>query len=196
MGTHSTGKTTFLAGLKAKLETEGYVIESVGDLARDCAHKGFPILDRHNYESTLWIMVTGIQLELEAMRRLAQDGRPGLLLVDRAVPDALGYLLAALVKRNDFLSDDEYTYLFDLAASHARTYQLTLRTVLDPTLPLRQGMKSADRDPVFRNLAAQCVNDVIKRLGLSPLNVTSTNAERVMETVVATVKQRAHAVPA
>jgi len=89
-GTHSTGKSTFLGAVRSALEKEGMVVGSVSDKASDCRSAGFEILHKHTFESTLWIMSSVIQGELEA--GLSAD----VVLVDRPVPDALGYLEAAL----------------------------------------------------------------------------------------------------
>ncbi|MGH3923755.1 MAG: AAA family ATPase, partial [Pseudonocardiaceae bacterium] len=94
-GTHSTGKTTFLAALDRALTELGYAVAKVADLAEEAAERGFPILHRHTPHSTLWIMARGIALELEAA--LWAD----VVLVDRPVPDALGYYHAALTYRDE-----------------------------------------------------------------------------------------------
>ncbi|MGH3922067.1 MAG: hypothetical protein ACRDTT_04215 [Pseudonocardiaceae bacterium] len=43
-GTHSTGKTTFLAALGRALTELGYAVAEVADLGKEAAERGFPIL--------------------------------------------------------------------------------------------------------------------------------------------------------
>jgi len=89
-GTHSTGKSSFLRALAPALEQRGLKTATVSGLAKRAKDVGFPILAEHNFHSTLWIMAEGLRQEAEAS--LGSD----VILVDRPVLDALGYLLAAL----------------------------------------------------------------------------------------------------
>lgn len=82
-GTHSTGKTTFLNELEAKIRSLGLRVNRVSDIGSQAAEAGFPILRDHTLESTLWIMSQGVANELKA--GLDCD----VLLVDRPIPDAI-----------------------------------------------------------------------------------------------------------
>jgi hypothetical protein len=115
---------------------------------------GFPILDRHTAVSTLWLITRGISEELEAS--LAAD----VVLVDRPVPDALGYYLAALHHRGEPPLPAWLDYLVAVTRHHAATYNLLLATRLDPTVPIGGG-KPRDPDERFRMLADVHVNDVL-----------------------------------
>ena len=79
-GAHSTGKSQFLARLRPLLEARGYRVTTTASIAAEAAGLGFPILSRHTFESTAWIMARGMQLELEGAERpeLAAD-LPGQL---------------------------------------------------------------------------------------------------------------------
>jgi hypothetical protein len=94
-GTHSTGKSTFLARLAHVLRREGIEVATVADLAEQAHRTGLPILHAHNYTSTLWIITRGISEELAAWPHA------DVLLVDRPVPNALGYSFAALAYRDE-----------------------------------------------------------------------------------------------
>jgi hypothetical protein len=181
-GTHSTGKSSFLESLEPAFQQAGYRVRKIDDLALEARDRGFPILQNHTFNSTLWIMTRGIALELEAS--LDAD----IILVDRPVPDAIGYLLAALMTRREQLPEWQSTYLFDLARHHAQTYTLLFKTVIDPQVPIGTN-KPRDRDPEFRRLAAQGVDTVFNQLKLSfePLNKATTQqvTEQTINTVLA-----------
>jgi hypothetical protein len=84
-GPHSTGKSTFIAGLKEALEARKVDCKVVGDLASQCP---LPILEEHTIESTLWIVMSGIAQEIAAAHQAK------VVLVDRPVVDAWAYLMA------------------------------------------------------------------------------------------------------
>jgi hypothetical protein len=104
-------------------------------------------------------MTTGISRELEAS--LAAD----VVLVDRPVPDALGYYRAALAYREEACPEHWADYLFTLAKHHAGTYDLIFNTRLDPTIPLGTN-KPRDPDGRFRTMAAHGIADVLGELEL------------------------------
>jgi predicted ATPase len=158
-GTHSTGKTTLLQSLQSVLRGGGYSVTTVGDLAVEARSHGFPILRDHTFESTLWIMTRGITLELEA--ELNAD----IVLVDRPVPDAMGYLLAALKHRGVCLPSSQLDYLRLLAQQHAATYHRIFKTSIDPTKPI-DGAKQRDMDFSFRAQVALELERVFMDLGI------------------------------
>lgn len=133
-GTHSTGKTTFLSELKQLGEESGIKVEYISDTATKCQNMGFPILSDHTFESTLWIITSVIKSELEA--GLNAD----LVLVDRPVPDAIGYLNAALKAQNRSISVEQKEYLYGIVEQHSRRYNLLLKTELDESIPLGKGV--------------------------------------------------------
>jgi hypothetical protein len=156
-GTHSTGKSTFLARLARELRRDGIEVATVADLAEQALRIGLPILHAHTYTSTLWIMTRGISEEL------ATWPHADVLLVDRPVPDALGYYLAALAFRGEAPDPTALTQLRTIAAQHAVHYDLMLRAALDPTLPLGEGRDHNNR---YRLLADQHVERVLRELGI------------------------------
>lgn len=66
----------------------GYCVASVADLGENALRMGLPILENHTWASTLWFMTRGISNEVEAW------SHADVILVDRPVPDALGYYRA------------------------------------------------------------------------------------------------------
>jgi hypothetical protein len=102
------------------------------DLGQQAQQIGLPILHGHIYTSTLWIMTRGIREEVGAWPRC------DILLIDRAVPDALGYYLAALDYRSE--TPDE------AAITHLRTLGARVQPPLRPDLPHRPRRHHARRD--------------------------------------------------
>lgn len=141
-GAHSTGKTTFLDTLKTVLTDRGFTVHRVGDLATEAQDLGLPILRNHTFASTMWIIAQGIAHEY------ALATKPSvILLVDRPVADALGYLLAALEFRHETLPRDQMEYLEHIVSFHMRTYDYVLETVVDPSMPITDdGARDLDWD--------------------------------------------------
>lgn len=153
-GTHSTGKTTFLTRLKELFEQRGLAVAYVHDSAVNAKDKGFPILADHTFESTAWLMARAIELEAEAT--LAAE----VILVDRPISDALGYLLAALRHTNRSIAPARAEALERICEAWASEYDLAFLTVLDPSVELGAGR---DGDALFRARAAEEVTRVVDR---------------------------------
>jgi hypothetical protein len=180
-GTHSTGKSTFLARLAHALRRNGFEVATVADLAEQALRTGLPILHGHTYSSTLWIMTRGISEELGTWPHA------DVLLIDRPVPDALGYYLAALAYRDEAPDPAAVKHLRALAAQHSVHYDLVLRTVLNEAIPLGDE-KHRDRNDRYRRLADHHVAHVLHDLGIKhePLFAHAHDAalERVTEFTV------------
>ncbi|MCO1575476.1 ATP-binding protein [Crossiella sp. SN42] len=159
LGTHSTGKSTFLARLAHELRRRHISVGTVADLGEQAQRIGLPILFNHTWASTLWIMTRGISDEIEAS--LHSD----VVLVDRPVPDALGYYRAALEYRRETADPVQLTKLHEIARGHSDRYDLTFRTTLDPTIPLGNN-KIRDSNTEFRILADKHVGEVVRDLEL------------------------------
>ncbi|WP_405132943.1 AAA family ATPase [Nocardia sp. NBC_01388] len=183
MGTHSTGKTTFLRRLEERLRRNRIEVTTVADLGYDALKAGLPILDRHTWASTTWIITRGISNELEAW--LHAD----VVLIDRGVPDALGYYEAALEYRNRVPDPQHIKHLEDMVVGHSRHYDFVLRTVLDPEVPLGD-TKPRDTDLKFRALADQRIEGVMNRLGIGHDTLTSTSHERALVDAMAYIGLR------
>lgn len=154
-GTHSTGKSTFLLGLEEDLAGRGLRVARVGDVASEALRRGFPILRDHVYESTLWIMAEGMRREMEA----AIDA--DVVLVDRPVFDALGYLLAALEVTGRDIDAIRLEELWTIARAHVTYYDWLAVTVLDQGVPLGE---ERDPDLRFRRTVAERIDGIVTEL--------------------------------
>jgi len=172
-GTHSTGKSTFVANLKQRATERGITVATISDTATKCQDAGFKVLTDHTFESTLWILCSVIRAELEAA--LLAD----LVLVDRPVPDALGYLEAALEMTGRVISEKERAYLYGLAASHTQRYSLLFKTELDTSIPLGE---DRDTNIEFRESAGKWISRTLDTLEIQALdprdpgNIIAVNA--------------------
>ncbi|MCY0150693.1 ATP-binding protein [Hoeflea sp. G2-23] len=179
-GTHSTGKSTFLEQLDSVLSAEGVAIGRVGDLAKAARDRGFPILTDHNFESTLWIMAEGMRQEAEAA--LSSE----VILVDRPVLDALGYLYAAVEISGRSLPDRQLDELRSIAVAHAGDYDVLVMTKLDPAISLGEGR---DKNHEFRVAAGEKIRALAEEAALQPVILTSSNGDEVLGQVLETVRR-------
>lgn len=154
-GTHSSGKTTFLRRLEEELAGRGFSPRYVHDSAANARDLGFPILRDHTFESTAWIMAEAIRLETVAS--LSAD----VILVDRPVPDALGYLVAALEVTGRSLALDRLDRLEAMCKAWMGEYDLTFVTELNQGIPIGPGR---DDDHEFRIAAGAAVARILSRI--------------------------------
>jgi len=163
-GTHSTGKSTFVAALRPRLEDIGLRVAIVHDSAADAQELGFGILADHGFDSTAWLI--GNAIRAEAVASLHADA----IIVDRPVPDALGYLLAALRHQRRDLGPGEYGRLEAVCRAWVGEYDLVFVTELDEGVPIGPGRPD---DAAFRSAAALAIADVMRELapGALPLRV-------------------------
>lgn len=159
LGTHSTGKSTFLHRLAAELRRRDVTVGVVSDLGEEAMRHGMSILFNHTWASTLWFITRGISNEL------ANWGHVEVVLVDRPVPDALGYYRAALDYRHDQGDPAEMAYLEALVRGHSRRYDLIYRTTLETDLPIGDN-KTRNTDQRFRVMADHHVKQVLVDLDI------------------------------
>lgn len=183
LGAHSTGKSTFLARLAHELRRVQVQVSTVADLGEQAQRIGLPILRNHTWVSTSWIITRGISDELEAW--LHGD----VVLVDRAVPDALGYYRAALADRGEPADPAVMARLEHLVRDHSRHCDLLYRTTLDPDIPLGDN-KPRDADTAFRCLADQHVGQVLRDLGLPHRVLPAGGHDRALEDTLGFVLDR------
>lgn len=107
-----------------------------------------------------------------------------LVLVDRPVPDALGYLEAALEATGRSIEPAQREYLYKLAELHMPRYSLLFKTELDPSIPL-----GPDRDPdlQFRTSAGQWISRALSTLNASSRNPADEEAAQAVEEVLAAI---------
>ncbi|WP_174189871.1 AAA family ATPase [Nocardia barduliensis] len=180
-GTHSTGKSTFLQRLAERLRRDRIDVAIVADLGAEAAERGLPILDQHNWVSTLWIIARGMSLEAETWTRA------DVVLVDRPVSDALGYYEAALEYRGQQSNPANMCQLEAMVTGHVRNYDLILRTVLDPTIPLDLS-KPRGTDLTFRALVDRQIAKVSERLGIDHDTLPANSHDRALIEVMAIIK--------
>lgn len=177
-GTHSTGKSTFLATLKQRATERGITVETIADTATRCQSAGFKVLLDHTFESTLWILCSVIRAELEAALRA------DLVLVDRPVPDALGYLEAALEMTGRVISEKERAYLYELTKLHTPRYSLLFKTELDTSIPLGEGR---DTNFEFRASAGNWISRTLETLGVQALDPHDPSAAMAVDSILSTI---------
>lgn len=175
-GTHSTGKTTLMRRLEDELAGRGFRPAYVHDSAVSARDLGFPILRDHTFDSTAWIMAEAIRLE--AVASLTAD----VILVDRPVPDALGYLTAALRVTGRALPPGRLERLEAICAGWVGEYDVMLVTKLNPTIPIGPGR---DDDGAFRAAAAEEIAAIMGRLAPRAMVVGPTDADEALRYTVA-----------
>ena len=87
--------------------------------------------------------------------------RSKVVLVDRPVPDALGYLLAALSHTGRVLEEEKLKRLDSICASWIEEYDLVIVTELDPSVILGAGR---DTDHGFRVADGEAIMEVVSRM--------------------------------
>lgn len=171
-GTHSTGKTTFLTELKQRLTDTGLTVAYVHNSAEEAVSAGFPILRNHTFESTAWLMAQAIRLETAAALRA------DVILVDRPVPDAFGYLIAALRTTSRLIEQDRLDRLEAICKAWLEEYELIFVTKLDKSIPIGP---DRDNDQVFRCMAGEVIAELLAKLAPGHHVLTSRNIEQSME---------------
>lgn len=177
MGAHSTGKSTLLARIAHELRLRKIAVATLSDLGEQAKRLGIPILHNHTWASTQWFITRGISNEIEAWCHAE------VVLVDRAVPDALGYYLAALHYRNQTPDPSRTGVLAHLVRTHSPNYNLLFRTTLDPALPLGTD-KPRDSDQLFRQLADHHVGRVADDLGIPCRALAARDHDRAITDAV------------
>lgn len=185
-GSHSTGKTTFLIKLKARLEHTDLSICHVQDLATNAQDLGFPILTQHTYDSTLWIMAEGMRRESEAT--LSSD----VILIDRPVFDALGYFEAALEVAGRTPDTRQLKELRTISKAHLGAYDCVIGTELNPAIALGE---DRDENETFRIAAANHIRTILNNEAPDALRLTSSNADEMLDRVVGIIEERYPTVP-
>jgi hypothetical protein len=177
-GTHSTGKSTFLDKVESDLKDKGLVVERFQSIAVEARNLGFPILSGHTVDSTLWIMAECIQRE--AIASITAD----VILVDRPVSDALGYLEAALEVSGRSANLSRMDVVRGMARAYMSEYDFIIETVLDRSVPLGPGR---DPDDALRVAAAYHIAIFAREYGARRLTLTSINQTELLEEVLGRV---------
>lgn len=174
-GTHSTGKTTFMRKLEEALLTRGFRPKYVHDSAVNARDLGFPILRDHTFESTAWIMAEAMRLETVAS--LTAD----VILVDRPIPDALGYLSAALAVTGRSLLPGRIERLEAICDAWIGEYNLVFVTELDRAIPIGPGR---DDDDAFRVAAGVAISEILGRISPGFITLSAIGTDQALATAV------------
>ncbi|WP_210241932.1 AAA family ATPase [Bradyrhizobium elkanii] len=177
-GTHSTGKSTFLDELEPRLQDLDLKLARIGDIPSAAARAGFPILRNHTFESTLWLIAECMRQE--AVASLKHD----VILVDRPVSDALGYLRAALHLSQRELPAHRLQALLAIVEAHTPDYDVLIATQLDLSIPLGPGR---DPDNELRRLAAEQIELLTSKIAPSAWRMTFANRGDMLEQTIARV---------
>ena len=170
-GTHSTGKSTALRAVGSHLERSGYKVLMVSDLAIKCP---LPILRNHTAASSLWIASSGVSQEIEC------EADADIVLVDRPIIDAWGYLMAATIKPSH-----DSRALLTLEALIQRwmpSYDFVFSTQLDPSIKI-ENAKNRDLDEVYRADVAHNIIESYARFGVEPRILTSDSIPRFSDMI-------------
>lgn len=166
--------------LENELSSRGFIPQYVHDSAVNARDLGFPILRDHTFESTAWMMAEAIRLETVAS--LTAD----VILVDRPVPDALGYLLAALSVTDRTLETSKLKCLDAIAASWVSEYDLIFVTELDKSIPIGPGR---DNDERFRVAAGQAIASLLARIAPDHVIVRAAGADEALRIAIDTAER-------
>ena len=180
-GTHSTGKSTFIALLQRQLEEQGIHVNSIHVRVTEALALGFPILENHTFESTAWIMAR--TMELEAIASISSE----VILVDRPVPDALGYLVAALGYTGRTLEARRLNVLETICAGWVEEYDLLFATELDRSVPVGTGRSTNE---AFRIAAGEAISQILRRIAPKHIVLRQVSVGEALEHAVKVATSR------
>lgn len=166
--------------LEQELSGRGFAPGYVHDSAVSARELGFPILRDHTFESTAWIMAEAIRLETVAS--LTAD----VILIDRPVPDALGYLVAALDVTGRTLEPSRLKCLEAMSAAWVNEYDLIFMTKLDASIPIGPGR---DNDEQFRVAAGLAIASLLTRIAPSRVIVRAEGADDALKIAIDTAER-------
>jgi hypothetical protein len=178
-GAHSTGKSTFLRRLEAALQSRGVSCEVVGDLASKCP---LPILKNHTFESTLWIVTSGIAAEIKA------GYAAKVALVDRPVVDAWAYLMAGKNGATQNSDSPAAITLQHTIRDWLPTYDVVFKSCLDESIPV-ENAKGRVLDPGYRTEVARQMERSYDRFGVPSRDLSAANADAALSFALQRVDQ-------
>jgi acetoin utilization deacetylase AcuC-like enzyme len=103
-------------------------------------------------------------------------------LVDRPVPDALGYLLAALESSGRTIPEQRLNGIRSIARAHTDDYDLIVATTLDENVELGEGR---DTNATFRAAVNRQIASLISEFRPDALRLTFHNREEIAAEVCA-----------
>lgn len=166
--------------LEQELSGRGFAPSYVHDSAVSARELGFPILRDHTFESTAWIMAEAIRLETVAS--LTAD----VILIDRPVPDAFGYLVAALEVTGRRLEPSRLKCLETMSAAWVNEYDLVFMTELDASIPIGPGR---DNDEQFRVAAGLAIASLLTHIAPGRVIVRPDGADEALKIAIDTAER-------
>src|SRR5579859_6455063 len=115
-------------------------------------------------------------LRFEAEASLQND----VILVDRPVIDALGYLHAGLQVSARTIDSRRSGELMTIVKAHTPDYDILIRTALDTDIAVGEGR---DSDEAFRAEAARSIEQLVNQIEPQAFILTSRNRDEVVERV-------------
>ncbi|MEK6913835.1 MAG: AAA family ATPase [Nanoarchaeota archaeon] len=82
IGTHGTGKTTSAYGIALKLKENGFNVDILGEVARECP---FPINENTTKEAQTWILF------MQYLKEIEREEKCDYLVCDRSLLDNYAY---------------------------------------------------------------------------------------------------------
>jgi hypothetical protein len=169
-----------MSRLEDALRARGFTPATVHDSAVVARDLGFPILRDHTFESTAWLIAEAIRIETVAS--LSAD----IILVDRPVPDALGYLMAALAVTGRTLGPGRLERLDAICAAWVGEYDLIFVTKLDPDIPIGPGR---DYDDLFRSAAGEAIATLLARLAPDHIRLLAGQVDAALSIAIDTAEE-------
>ncbi|UQE03344.1 hypothetical protein [Bradyrhizobium japonicum] len=114
-------------------------------------------------------------------------GASSVILVDRPVIDALGYLHAALQVSARTIDSRRSGELMTIVKAHIPDYDILIRTAVDTDIAVGEGR---DSDAAFRVEAASSIERLVNQIEPKALILTSGNRDKIVERVLESVRSR------
>lgn len=160
IGAHSTGKTTLLNHLNARITQEGFTTIVLPEYARLCP---LPIDEQTTLNAQQWIQEQQINEETTI------DHREKILLCDRATIDNFAYFLRAARLQG---KEQEIELWEKKAAEHMKSYDLIFKTTKMHIAPEDDGKRSTNEE--FRNEIDILIHELLRKHIISYIPLPQT----------------------
>ncbi len=130
IGTNSTGKTTIIKFLKEKLLDDGFNVQVLPEVVRDCP---YPINENTTFQAQKWILEKQIEME----NSLNDTNK--IIICDRSTLDNFAYFERAV-------QDRDISYWRQKAVEYAFSYDLIFKTQKLPLRAKDDGFRSTNEE--------------------------------------------------
>lgn len=148
-GTHSTGKTTLVLDVVARLRQSS--VEIIAESARNCP---FVLNTHQNLLSTTWLIASQLRAEVEAQTRPEVD----LVICDRGLPDILAY--------HEMATGVVEPWLVAMAEGWMSGYDQVFVARPDPARPMSSDELRVE-DTVFRANVQRVIESHVRKAGVA-----------------------------